>query len=90
VNQHLLKDLTELGLWNEDMKHKLIAHNGSIQVVVGLFCMEHVVQMSCLSRLLQFGCTDPIAHNGSIQVAVGLLYTEQRGGNVVPGSRLVV
>jgi len=32
VNQHLLKDLTELGLWNDDMKHKLIAHNGSIQV----------------------------------------------------------
>jgi len=32
VNQHLLKDLTELGLWNDDMKHKMIAHNGSIQV----------------------------------------------------------
>lgn len=31
VNQHLLKDLTELGLWNEDMKNKLIAHNGSVQ-----------------------------------------------------------
>jgi len=32
VNHHLLKDLTELNLWNEDMKHKLIAHNGSVQV----------------------------------------------------------
>lgn len=31
VNQHLLKDLTELGLWNEDMKNELIAHNGSVQ-----------------------------------------------------------
>ena len=32
VNHHLLKDLTELNLWNEEMKQKLIAHNGSIQV----------------------------------------------------------
>lgn len=32
VNPHLLKDLTERGLWNEEMKNQLIAHNGSIQV----------------------------------------------------------
>uniref|UniRef100_A0A672JP64 Ribonucleoside-diphosphate reductase n=1 Tax=Salarias fasciatus TaxID=181472 RepID=A0A672JP64_SALFA len=32
VNPHLLKDLTEKGLWNEEMKNQLIAHNGSIQV----------------------------------------------------------
>ena len=32
VNHHLLKDLTELGLWNSDMKNQLIASNGSIQV----------------------------------------------------------
>lgn len=32
VNHHLLKDLTEMGLWNETMKQKLIAYNGSIQV----------------------------------------------------------
>ncbi|CAI9726343.1 ribonucleoside-diphosphate reductase large subunit-like [Octopus vulgaris] len=31
VNHHLLKDLTELGLWNGDMKNELIANNGSIQ-----------------------------------------------------------
>ncbi|XP_017163990.1 ribonucleoside-diphosphate reductase large subunit-like [Poecilia reticulata] len=31
VNPHLLKDLTERGLWNEDMKNQLIAQNGSIQ-----------------------------------------------------------
>uniref|UniRef100_A0AAR2LNI0 Ribonucleoside-diphosphate reductase n=1 Tax=Pygocentrus nattereri TaxID=42514 RepID=A0AAR2LNI0_PYGNA len=31
VNPHLLKDLTEQGLWSEDMKNQLIAHNGSIQ-----------------------------------------------------------
>lgn len=33
VNSHLMKDLTELGLWNETMKHKLISHNGSIQEI---------------------------------------------------------
>ena len=32
VNHHLLKDLTELGLWDETMKHKLIAYGGSVQV----------------------------------------------------------
>ena len=31
VNKHLLRDLTKLGLWNEDMKNRLIAANGSIQ-----------------------------------------------------------
>ncbi|GEP92807.1 ribonucleoside-diphosphate reductase alpha chain [Chitinophaga terrae (ex Kim and Jung 2007)] len=31
VNKHLLKDLVELGLWDNDMKNKIIAHNGSIQ-----------------------------------------------------------
>ena len=29
VNKHLLRDLTKLGLWNEDMKNQLIAANGS-------------------------------------------------------------
>ena len=32
VNHHLLKDLTERGLWDETMKQRLIANNGSIQV----------------------------------------------------------
>ncbi|RAJ02494.1 ribonucleoside-diphosphate reductase alpha chain [Chitinophaga skermanii] len=31
VNKHLLKDLVELGLWDNDMKNKIIAANGSIQ-----------------------------------------------------------
>uniref|UniRef100_H3D2J8 Ribonucleoside-diphosphate reductase n=1 Tax=Tetraodon nigroviridis TaxID=99883 RepID=H3D2J8_TETNG len=31
VNPHLLKDLTERGLWSDGMKNQLIAHNGSIQ-----------------------------------------------------------
>ena len=33
VNHHLLKDLTEMGLWNDTMKQKLIAHNGSVQYI---------------------------------------------------------
>lgn len=31
VNKHLLVDLVRLGLWNNDMKNKIIAANGSIQ-----------------------------------------------------------
>jgi ribonucleoside-diphosphate reductase alpha chain len=31
VNKHLLMDLVNLGLWNNDMKNKVIASNGSIQ-----------------------------------------------------------
>ena len=33
VNPHLLKDLTERSLWNDDMKNQLIANNGSVQVM---------------------------------------------------------
>uniref|UniRef100_A0A8C9LJT6 Ribonucleoside-diphosphate reductase n=1 Tax=Piliocolobus tephrosceles TaxID=591936 RepID=A0A8C9LJT6_9PRIM len=33
VNPHLLKDLFDRGLWDEDMKQQLIAHNGSIQYI---------------------------------------------------------
>ncbi len=31
MNKHLLKDLIGLGLWNEELKQKLMAENGSIQ-----------------------------------------------------------
>lgn len=31
MNKHLLKDLIGLGLWNNDMKERLIAANGSVQ-----------------------------------------------------------
>lgn len=31
VNKHLLKDLIEMGLWNNEMKQRLMAANGSIQ-----------------------------------------------------------
>jgi len=31
VNKHLMKDLIRLGLWNDSMKNRLIAANGSVQ-----------------------------------------------------------
>ena len=37
VNHHLLKDLTEKGLWSDVMKHEMIAANGSIQVGRGFW-----------------------------------------------------
>jgi ribonucleoside-diphosphate reductase alpha chain len=33
VNKHLLKDLVELDLWNDDMKNRIIGNNGSIQQI---------------------------------------------------------
>lgn len=31
VNQHLLEDLVQLGLWNEDLKEEIMRANGSVQ-----------------------------------------------------------
>lgn len=31
VNPHMLKDLVDLGIWNDSMKNNIIANNGSIQ-----------------------------------------------------------
>ena len=36
VNKHLLEDLVERGLWNEDMKQQLMRNNGSIQNIDGI------------------------------------------------------
>ncbi|MCK6601629.1 MAG: ribonucleoside-diphosphate reductase subunit alpha [Bacteroidetes bacterium] len=33
VNKHLMKDLVDLGIWNESLKNKIIAGNGSIQQI---------------------------------------------------------
>lgn len=33
INKHLLKDLIQLGLWNNDMKNRIITANGSIQAI---------------------------------------------------------
>ncbi len=36
VNKHLLKDLVELNLWNDEMKNHIISHNGSVQKIDGI------------------------------------------------------
>jgi ribonucleoside-diphosphate reductase subunit M1 len=33
VNPHLLKELSELGLWNDSMKNRIINDNGSVQAI---------------------------------------------------------
>lgn len=33
VNKYLMKDLVRLGLWDDDMKHRILASNGSIQQI---------------------------------------------------------
>jgi len=34
VNSHLLRDLIKRGIWNEELKNKLIANNGSVQGIL--------------------------------------------------------
>jgi ribonucleoside-diphosphate reductase alpha chain len=36
VNKHLMRDLINLGLWNDNMKNRLIAANGSVQNLPGV------------------------------------------------------
>jgi ribonucleoside-diphosphate reductase alpha chain len=36
VNKHLMRDLIELGLWNDTMRNRLISTNGSVQAVPGI------------------------------------------------------
>lgn len=36
LNKHLVKDLINLGLWNEDMKNMIILNKGSVQNVPGI------------------------------------------------------
>ena len=36
VNKHLLEDLVNLGLWNEDLKQELMRNNGSVQNIKGI------------------------------------------------------
>ncbi|NNL79529.1 MAG: ribonucleoside-diphosphate reductase subunit alpha [Flavobacteriaceae bacterium] len=36
VNTHLLKDLVELGLWNENLKQEIMRANGSVQDIEGI------------------------------------------------------
>ncbi len=36
VNKHLMKDLINLGMWNDNMRNRLISTNGSVQNVPGI------------------------------------------------------
>ncbi|MBB6324387.1 ribonucleoside-diphosphate reductase alpha chain [Algoriphagus iocasae] len=36
VNKHLMKDLIQLGLWNDTMRNRLISTNGSVQSLPGV------------------------------------------------------
>lgn len=36
INKHLMKELLDLGVWNEDMKQQIVARNGSVQDVPGI------------------------------------------------------
>lgn len=49
VNKHLLKDLTALNLWDENMKNTLIAHKGSVQV-----CLLLLLQPQCYANMSVF------------------------------------
>jgi ribonucleotide reductase alpha subunit len=36
INKYLIKELSDLGIWTEEMREQLIIHNGSIQEIKGL------------------------------------------------------
>ncbi len=36
INKHLMKELLDLGVWNDDMKQQIVARNGSVQDVPGI------------------------------------------------------
>ena len=36
INKHLLQDLVQLGIWNEDLKQEIMRNNGSIQNIAGI------------------------------------------------------
>ncbi len=43
VSKHLLKDLIELGIWDEKLKNKLIAHKGSVKYITEI--PEHIREL---------------------------------------------
>ena len=49
MNHHLLRDLTEGGLWNEDVKNGIIASNGSIQV-----CCKTIIFLTFITKFAGF------------------------------------
>ena len=64
INKHLLKDLTDLGIWNEETKSQLMADKGSVQSIVGLSdnlkelykTVWEIPQKVILDQSIQRGC----------------------------------
>jgi len=54
VNQHLLADLTQLGLWNPMLKNELVAANGSVQVSLCCHQCRTRANMAALHLLHKF------------------------------------
>ena len=48
INQHLLRDLTDLGVWSTDVKQQMIADNGSIQKIQVLLRKVIIPLLNCL------------------------------------------
>ena len=70
VNQHLLQDLTRLGLWNRDLKNELVHRDGSVQVIV-------LHQRACATE-----CVDrPIKSTVHITI---MLQRQQSGTSLLP------
>ena len=74
VNHHLLRDLTESGLWSEEMKNDLLAHNGSIQVLF-ITCSTFdekifVLIVNCFNTEIEYQ-RNPERHQGIVQDGLG-------------------
>lgn len=67
VNQHLLMDLTRLGLWSADLKNELVAANGSVQVS----CLP---LNSCLMQLCSMPESGRVAQELDIPEELKALY----------------
>jgi hypothetical protein len=52
VNKHLLHDLVERGLWNENLKQELMRNNGSVQALNIPQDFERIVQ-NCLGNVMK-------------------------------------
>ncbi len=50
VNQHLLRDLTERNLWNDDIKNGIISAGGSIQGIEVIFNIKIKCQIFCICQ----------------------------------------
>ena len=61
VNSHLMRDLSERGLWNDDMKQRLIKDNGSVQVHLK-FCNTTKQHMQHFTHTCNLSLHDTLAN----------------------------